>query len=285
MRTILYPTDFTEAANKAYIYALQIARATGAEILTLHVYQSIALAAGHMRATLSDYVEETFLESLQNYRQTIPVLKRIAEVKGYADVEVSHMLNSSELIHAGITKTAKKEDVDLIVLGTTGAAGYKKYFKGSVAGEVMEHSGRPTLAIPENAVFDGRIDQLAFAAEFNDKEKDALIRLTDFAALFSGHVICVNHSPMDEQTFFSKSAEWSSDFPELPNLDFKHIPPGEGGHQDRMIRVLKEQKVDVLGSVIYKKNIFQELFDLSKTKRLSYHTDMPIFSMLPKAPR
>ena len=40
MKNILFPTDFSENAKKAYIYALHIAEQLGASITTLHVYVS-----------------------------------------------------------------------------------------------------------------------------------------------------------------------------------------------------------------------------------------------------
>ncbi|MEL6275916.1 MAG: universal stress protein, partial [Bacteroidota bacterium] len=39
MKKILFPTDFSPAATQAYIYALQLAKAIDASIVTLHAYQ------------------------------------------------------------------------------------------------------------------------------------------------------------------------------------------------------------------------------------------------------
>jgi len=39
MKRILFPTDFSEAANHAFIYALEIAKAFQLPLTVLHVYQ------------------------------------------------------------------------------------------------------------------------------------------------------------------------------------------------------------------------------------------------------
>jgi nucleotide-binding universal stress UspA family protein len=38
MKKILYPTDFSETAENAFIYALQIADTLGASVITLHAF-------------------------------------------------------------------------------------------------------------------------------------------------------------------------------------------------------------------------------------------------------
>ena len=39
MKRILFPTDFSEVSNNAFIYALKLADSINAEIVTMHVYQ------------------------------------------------------------------------------------------------------------------------------------------------------------------------------------------------------------------------------------------------------
>jgi nucleotide-binding universal stress UspA family protein len=39
MKKILFPTDFSETSNNAFVYALQLAKNIDAEVVTLHVYE------------------------------------------------------------------------------------------------------------------------------------------------------------------------------------------------------------------------------------------------------
>ena len=38
MKKILFPTDFSETANNAFVYVLEMAKTFKAEVLVLHVY-------------------------------------------------------------------------------------------------------------------------------------------------------------------------------------------------------------------------------------------------------
>ena len=38
MKKLLFPTDFSETANNAFVYALKMAKSIDAEVIVLHVY-------------------------------------------------------------------------------------------------------------------------------------------------------------------------------------------------------------------------------------------------------
>jgi nucleotide-binding universal stress UspA family protein len=59
MKKILFPTDFSQTANNAFVYALQFAASMGAEIITLHVYElpQVDLITFRRRCTCSTFMK------------------------------------------------------------------------------------------------------------------------------------------------------------------------------------------------------------------------------------
>lgn len=48
MKKILFPTDFSDNSNNAFVYALKLAEKLQAEVITLHVYQFPVLDSSYM---------------------------------------------------------------------------------------------------------------------------------------------------------------------------------------------------------------------------------------------
>ncbi|RME93160.1 MAG: universal stress protein, partial [Bacteroidetes bacterium] len=179
MATILFPTDFSEAANRAFIYALKLADKMDARIVTLHAFDRPDISSlPHVPRALEEFHRNLDLEEFENYRSVVPALRKIQEDEGLTQVPVVHTIIEGDTKEV-ILKQAEVEEADLIVMGTTGARGLKKVLLGSVAGEILENAPCPVLAVPREAVFDGEINTIAFTTSFAQEEIRGLNLLQD----------------------------------------------------------------------------------------------------------
>ena len=92
MKNILFPTDFSEAANNAFVYALKLAEQFDAKITTLHVYELPKVRGTAMPNTIQEIYESINIEEFDNYRDSIPVLREIAEANNLDQVQ-NHLLH------------------------------------------------------------------------------------------------------------------------------------------------------------------------------------------------
>lgn len=280
MKKILFPTDFSPAADHAFIYALKLAKQIGAEITTLHCYELPALSGSHLPRTIRDVYESISLEEFENYRDNVPHLHEIAQQAGLESVPLTHIMQEGEAIY-NINRLADKESIDLIVMGTTGASGLKRIFLGSVAAEVMENAPCPVLAIPKDAQFDGEIDHVAFATEYKDEEIKTLNWLARWPALKGAAIYCLHVDLYHTEGLAHKMDLFSKKFEGLNNLHFEvvdHI-----SFQKAITSYLKEKNIDLLAMVIHHRNFFKELFNYSYTKELAYHLTTPILAIPERA--
>lgn len=276
MKKILFPTDFSAAAENAYIYALRLAKLTGASITTVHSFEMPDLGRVHLPVTIKEVYDSINLEEFENYRDKIPKCAKIAEEQGLTSVVVNHVLEEGRTVPT-ILKLAKKEEADLIVMGTTGASGLKEIFLGSVAAEVMENAPCPVLAVPKDAKFDGHLNRVAFLTEFKGEEKSALNWLADWVAPFHSDIFCLNIDVNHTESFTLRMDNMKIDFLNRRNIQFEVI---DGTDIEKGVtKYLDEQRIDFVAMVIHKRNFLQELFSYSLTKKMAYHLKTPILAL------
>lgn len=276
MKNILFPTDLSEAAKKAFIYALHLADKTGAKVITLHVYVKPEVKA-KLPHTLLEFYATHELEEFQNYKDSIPFLRDIQDAEGFSHVDVVHRLEQGGKIVPAILRVAKEEAADMIVMGTTGARGLKEIFLGSNAGEVLENADCPVLAIPEKAEFDGEIDRLAFTTTYKEEEKKALEKVIGIVTPFHPEIFCINVDLAHTESYTHHMDLFSAAFRDREKTYFRVLDGNDV--MEAITSFLAEEKVDVLAMVTHKRGFLEELFNYSRTKTMSYHSKTPVLSI------
>lgn len=278
MKNILFPTDFSEAANKAFIYALNLADKFNARLTTLHVYRKPDLSAEvHLPVKLAEFYDSMDLLEFESYRDAIPVLRDIAEENGFGHLEIKHVLEEGDSIVETIMRIADKDAADMIVLGTTGARGLKQILIGSIAGELLENANCPVLAVPENSTFDGVIDQIVFTTAYQESDKLALKKVLELAKAFEASVQCINVDLAHTDELTGRMDKFKAAFASTDNIDFAVL---DGTDMRKVIMdYVDKHHVDILAMVTQKRSFLEELFHYSKTKAMSYHANTPILSI------
>jgi nucleotide-binding universal stress UspA family protein len=143
---ILFPTDFSDCAEQAFSFALLFARKYQAEIHLLHC---VALDKdkpyGSIVNNLPD-IEEIFSELKDDVDQKMTEEINTHETKGLSIIKVKVQDNHSS---DAILKYSKKNDIDLIIMGTHGRRGIGYAFLGSSASEAVRMADCPVLTIRE----------------------------------------------------------------------------------------------------------------------------------------
>jgi nucleotide-binding universal stress UspA family protein len=276
MKNILFPTDFSEAAERAFIYALHIADKFNAAITTLHVFQKPDIRGSHIPFTFQDIIKDFDLLEFENYKDSIPSLVKTAEEYGFAHLEMRHALEEGRVVDT-ILEVAGRDKADLIVMGTTGARGLKELLIGSVTGEIIENADCPVLGVPEAAYFSGRIDRIAFTTSFQEEEKKALETVRRFARPFGAHVHCINVDLAHTESIVGRMEKLKKEYAGQNDLSFTVLDGID--IREEVTKFLDAYQVDILAMVTHKRTFLQELFHFSLTKAMSYHSKVPVLSL------
>ena len=86
-----------------------------------------------------------------------------------------------------IAEISKENNADLIVMGSHGATGFHEMFVGSNAEKVVRSSNIPVLVI-KNEHEDFSIDDIVFASDFKNDNKETYKQATEFATSFGAKI-------------------------------------------------------------------------------------------------
>ena len=129
MKNILIPTDFSENANHALAQAILTFPDPETRFLLVHVYR-MPYSGAVISIDLDDLLMEEREAQLEN---------QLDELRAkYPNIHISGRTLQGSLLDV-ITRLIKAEDIDFVVMGTTGATGAKGIFLGSNAANMVKH--------------------------------------------------------------------------------------------------------------------------------------------------
>ena len=139
IRSIVHPTDFSDASADAFAHALRIALTTQASLYLLHVA---------VRADKTDWMSFPYVrQALANWG-LMSAHEPPAAVCERLGVKISKVELSPQSTVGGILNFLDKQAADLIVLATEGRQGAARWLHGSVAETLARHAKTPTLFVP-----------------------------------------------------------------------------------------------------------------------------------------
>lgn len=274
---ILFPTDFSEAAHNAFIYALEMASKLECSVHVLHVYHKPEIKSMYVPHALEEFNSAYDLHKFSNFKDEISNLRELASSNGLEEIPLNFALEEGQNVVQSIIKYSKQEQVDFIVMGTTGAGAIRELFFGSVAAEILENSSCPVLAIPDKAKFDGNLDHIAFATDFKSESYQPLQWAINFSESFKSKLHIVNVDTAHTEFYLGRMDTIKSMFPDNERLRF-HVLPGNDVEKE-LSNFFEQEKIDFLIMVTHQRNWLQELFQYSRTKNLSHQSRIPVMSV------
>lgn len=141
IKSILFPTDFSEGSSQALRYAVDLAQRYGAKLFVVNVIYDVVKATGWYVPHVSvDKMYEDIRESAKK------------ELERFGVEELSVLKNVERLVlsgvpHEEIINFAKEQKIDLIVMGTHGRKGVDRILFGSTAAQIVRFAPCPVLTV------------------------------------------------------------------------------------------------------------------------------------------
>ena len=141
IKSILFPTDFSESSDAALNFASSLAAESGALLYFAHVSDStpVYYAGYGAFAYEPGRVEEIIRNNHDRLEKTKPTVE---------GVDCQHHSLTGDAAKE-ILAFAKKESVDLVVMGSHGRTGLSRLLMGSVAEEVVRRAACPVLIVKQ----------------------------------------------------------------------------------------------------------------------------------------
>jgi len=143
-KKVLFCTDFSENADYAFNFAYGIAKRDESLLYVLHV-----IPHNPHQAFAEKYIKKEDLEKIQkSIGEDLDNKYREHYVKKIGNKIKFEIVTKSGREDNEILKFAKRENIDIIVMGTHGRTGIEHVFFGSVAEKVIRRSPFPVFIIP-----------------------------------------------------------------------------------------------------------------------------------------
>lgn len=278
MNTILVPTDFSDIAKNATDVAANLAKRIGANILLLHVVEDSSVASVH-------YTGELAMPGIED-RMYIYKLIETAKREFDAIRDNHKEVKFEDVIRVGnpyysVQDMIKEYNVDIVVMGTTGATGAKEIFIGSNAEKIVRHAKCPVLTI-HGPVKNYEINNIAFATGLQDAQGDHIKFVKTIEQYFDvkTHIVRVN-TPNNFQTDIDSIRELNEYAQEsgIKNYDVRVY--NDVTEEEGIIHFADEIDADLIVMATHGRKGLAHLIAGSIAEEVVNHTKRPVltFSM------
>ena len=278
MKKILVPTDFSLNANKALDFAVQIARQAKAEIILVHA---------------CDLIDTTFKDNLtlkKEHNQTIIDKANENLLLLKKSIEDTEKLSVNIKLYKGtvtdtILQAADEHHADLIIMGTLGEAGLKEKIFGSKTAGIIGKTNVPVMAVPLLSEWDVP-EKILLAVNDFDEQPDIINPVFELAELFNATVHIAIFTDVDsaEAVDYLKHKRSITAYEEklktrYRNTGIKSVHLDGHRFQETIEEYILEQRIDIVVMVTHKRTFLESIFNRSMTKKMSYHTQIPLLAI------
>ena len=146
-RKILYPTDFSDMAEKAFDYIKQLKAAGGREVVILHVINRRIIDGLLRHGMLEKDIEKWQTTAADVGREAVAEMRRKLEFIGFT---VKTLIKTGYPAQV-ILDVEEKENPSIIIIGSHGRSNLSDMLLGSVSDRVIRKSRRPVLVIKRDS--------------------------------------------------------------------------------------------------------------------------------------
>jgi nucleotide-binding universal stress UspA family protein len=135
IKSILFPTDFSEGSSQALQYAIEIVKRFDAKLFLIHVVHEVRYSGGFfVPHTSMDVMYDEVVQSAQKELDKYG----IEEMRGLKSAVERRVIRG--VPHEEIVNFAKENKIDLIIIGAHGKKGMETIFFGNTTSHVVRHA-------------------------------------------------------------------------------------------------------------------------------------------------
>jgi len=268
MKKFLVPIDFSDTSVNAAKYAVALTKnIPDAEIILFHVYSRISFA------TL------TSKEEGSRQRVSESELNEVRQKISEGNDNISCVAEEGSFVE-NISDFAMGNFIDMVIMGITGSSKITQVFMGTNTLNVIRNINCPVMIVPPDAKFGG-LNKVVFTSDFKDvarttpfvvlkKILDAFKPKLEILNVDSEHYVELTPEfKIEREAMEDKLAVYNPEFSFLRSYDFL-----EG-----ISSFVETRNVNAIITVPRKHSFLSQLFKTSHTKKLAYHSNVPIIAI------
>lgn len=275
MRKILVLTDFSDSAWNALFTALKLHEKTE---VVFYITNCFEPSFGNVLGDKNKERLAVIYESLAKNSniQLEEVLSYLNQHHQKPNHHFEKLSIENDIVDA-LKDFLKKNEIDLIVMGTRGATGAKEVFMGSNTVKVIRKvKNCPILAVPRKHDFKA-LHKIIFPTDFSHRMTSSELRiLKELAGMWQSELIVFQVS---EELNLSKEQKENKealekDFEEL-NYSF-HTAEMKDNINTAISRAVETSKADMIALIHYSHTFLERLTREPVIKKIAFHSKVPL---------
>jgi nucleotide-binding universal stress UspA family protein len=273
MKTFIVPTDFSETARNAAIYAVQIAAAVqDSRIILYNVFDKST-------AEIENISSGELISAKQMVEMSMESIK--TDMLDYNEtIEISCIAEQSNSLLNSLEKFAKDQKADLIIMGITETNRMEQMLVGSNTLDMVNRNVCPVIIVPPHSTFKG-IKKILLASDFKNVEKTIPAKsIQTMLDLFKSDVHVVN---VDSEHFVELTEEYKQEKAKMElilegyNTEYSFIRQYD--FIEAIGQFAADKNIDLILTVPRKHSLLSKMFVTSNTKKLAYQSELPIIAV------
>lgn len=269
MKTIILPTDFSESARNAALYAFEIFGKNNCRFLLVNCWQESYPFIDSL-ITISDILKEESEKSLH--------LERDFLQNTHPGIKIETQSLFGELTHVILT-LIEKEKADLIIMGTKGANGLKEVLVGSNTADIIQNVTCPVIAVPLSTTF-VKPCRIVFTTDLGNINNVRLITpLLDIAKKYHSTVLILNLMKEKEKKLSGNAHQGMNLHQFMHNIEYETIDFENVDAQSAIEKLVETKKPDLLAILTKKQSFWKNILRSGMARNLVHHTNIPLLTM------
>ncbi len=286
MIKILVPVTFTDYSVNALTYALTLAGKFPSNVTILHCfseYEDILEDSELKEPATEENVrkhEDEARDRLADLCQS--TINKMSSLQGdNIDLQNRFEFGYPEDI---IPDVCRKMEPDVVIMGTKSKGETIKELLGSITSDVMKRADCPVLAVPSSSSIDlEKLSKILFITDFSENDYISMHKLIRLISPFQTQIHAVrflSHDPAKGEV------EKMEQFKSYCDTTYRNYQLKFSYEQsDQFISSLEEyveqNKIDLIAMTRRKRNMIAKLFTPEITRKILFHTDVPLLVFHP----
>lgn len=269
---VLLPTDFSDNAWSAAVYALHLYKDVECQFYFLHSTKMTA-------STMSNFSNKLLRVMSDNALKELNELKSMAEKSNAnANHEFDIILSSNDL-QSAIDTVIDNRDIDLIVMGTKGTSGAKGFLLGSNTVRIIKKiKNCPILIVPEEFDFIEPA-QIAFPTDFNRFYGEELLPIKRLAELYNSKIRILHINEEEKLTQIQEyNLEMLKNYLKNHKCSF-HWMPDYASKTQEINDFIDELNINILVMINYKHSLIESIVKEPIIKKIGFEPKVPVLTI------
>lgn len=267
MKTFLVPVDFSDTSKNAARYAAQLASGIQDAHIILYNASDKVVSSSEGNEGSRKKVSSNELEILKT------------ELNSLGTTNITFIAEEGSFV-SNLEKYIGSNTVDMIVMGITGSSRLTQIFMGTNTLNVIRHVNIPVMIIPPDAKFSS-IKNVLLISDFKDVANSTPFEeIKGALELFKPHLHIIN---VDSEHYIELTEEYKKERAVMVQHLGKYNPEFSFlrlfDFLDGVNTFVETKNIDAILTVPKKHNFLSALFQVSHTKKLAYHSHVPIIAV------